>query len=213
MQFPRDVDILTRVRNKQRKEKHGTCSRLYSTTGRTRESKPENGQVWIQKSLGQKFEEICLGQSKIGLTNKKTTAIIRETQGKKMTIADQIFAELDRAIEDSFEVACESLPASFQGKRKARSLGSIANQIRKKDGKIKDPRAKSVKFETVNGQRKITKATKERLQTIEAYAKMAEANNALEFDTNEDRLYRAELNFCAMLVKVGILNEEDFEND
>ena len=130
-----------------------------------------------------------------------------------MNKATQLFAELDAAIEDSFEVSCESLPASFQGKRKTRSLASIANQIRKKDKTPKDPRAKSIKFETVNGERKTTKATKERLQTIEAYAKMAEANNALEFDCNEDRLYRAELNFCSMLVKVGILSQEDFEND
>jgi hypothetical protein len=130
-----------------------------------------------------------------------------------MTIADTLFAQLDAAIVDSFEVDCESLPASFQGKRKTRSLASIANQLDKKSKKVKDPRAKSVKFETINGERKITKATAERLRTIEAYAKMAEANNALEFDCNEDRLYRAQLNFCSMLVKTGILSEEDFEND
>lgn len=128
-----------------------------------------------------------------------------------MTIADQLFAELDAAIEESFEVDCNSLPEKFKGKRKARKLGSIANQLGIKSKKVKDPRAVSCKFETVNCERKITKATKERLRVIEAYAKQAAANNELEFETNEDRLYNAQLTFCGMLVKVGILDAEDFE--
>jgi hypothetical protein len=129
-----------------------------------------------------------------------------------MTIADQIFAELDATIEDCFDVDSATLPEAFRGKRDRTSLKSLAKKVYK-TSKEKDPRAKSVKFETVNGKRKITKATRERLQAIEAYAKMAEANNALEFATNEDRLYRAELNFCSMLVKVGILSEEDFDSE
>ncbi len=126
-----------------------------------------------------------------------------------MTIANELFRQLDAAIEESFDVETSTLPASFQGKRKRRSLSSIANQVRKKDKTFgRDPRSVSVKFDKKGN---VTKATKSRLQTLEAYAKMVAEEKAIEFDVNEDALYSKELIFAGMLVKAGIIDPEDFE--
>ena len=119
-----------------------------------------------------------------------------QTKGKKMTIGQTLLNELNAAIEESFEVSNASLPEAFRGKRKARSLASIAKQICKADGPQRDPRGKRGSA---------------RLQTLELYAKMAETEQPLQFQPNEDLLYRAELRFAEVLIRVGVLSADDFE--
>lgn len=113
-----------------------------------------------------------------------------------MTIGQTLLNELNVAIEEAFEVSNASLPEGFRGKRKTRSLASIAKQLRKADGPQRDPRGKKGAA---------------RLQTLELYAKMVETEQPLEFEPNEDLLYRAELRFAEVLIRVGILSADDFE--
>ena len=42
---------------------------------------------------------------------------------------------------------------------------------------------------------------------------MAEQNLELEFDSNEDSLYTNQLTFCGAMVKAGLMDQEDFDNE
>ena len=117
-----------------------------------------------------------------------------------MTIGNALLKELETEIRNAFDVPAEWLPESYRGKRKTRKLSSVYNQLKKSNSDFdRDPRE--------------VRGSKERKAAIEKYAKMAEQNLELEFDSNEDTLYTNQLVFCGAMVKAGIMDLEDFENE
>jgi hypothetical protein len=132
---------------------------------------------------------------------------------KKMTVADQIFADLDRAIEEAFEVRVDSLPVAFRtAKRKTRTLGAIANQARRRRKVKKDPATVPCKFVKVDGKRTMSKATYARRDIIENYASQVVDGGEITFQQgNEAAIFAKEVEFAAMLVKEGIVPLSYFE--
>jgi hypothetical protein len=127
-----------------------------------------------------------------------------------MTVADRLFAELDRAIEDAFEVKVESLPQKYKvAKRPTRTLRSIANQARgRKKAPSADPMEVSCKFDKDGN---ITKGTSARRAIIARYASQVANAGEITFRTCQDELiFRKEVEFAAMLVKDGIVPLEFF---
>lgn len=113
-----------------------------------------------------------------------------------MTIASQLFVELDAVMDKCFIFTNDALPNSFQSKNPTRSLESIKNKIKKAESKKVDPRAK--------------RKSPERLQTIALYATMVEKEEPIGWCENPDRQYRSMVAFAAMLIENRILDAEDF---
>lgn len=129
----------------------------------------------------------------------------------------KLFSEFDALLADVLTVKNEALPEQFRNRVSADETTTMESLVKKTTPKAKsvsEQRAVSVKFETVNGERVITESTPERLAAIEAYAaQVAAGNEELTFDVDEHRLYRAQMTFATVMVKAGILSEEDFEED
>lgn len=117
-----------------------------------------------------------------------------------MTIGNELLKELNKEIRNAFDVPSAWLPESYRGKRSTRKLSSIYEQLKRSDSKFdRDPRE--------------VRGSKERMAVLDRYAKMAEQNLELEFDTNEDALYTNQVVFCGAMVKANIMDSEDFENE
>lgn len=134
----------------------------------------------------------------------------------------QLFADFRAVILESFEVSNESLPEAYRSKSKngKRSLASIEKQLIKGKPKQVNEMESSVKFDN---DRNIVSGSPSRLAAIEHYRKQVEnGSQSMELDggdekfvpfggLSEDKLYRAELNFAATLIKAGIM--EPFEDN
>lgn len=116
-----------------------------------------------------------------------------------MTIASQLFAELDSVMDKCFGFTNDALPESFQSKNPTRSLKSIKNKTKKAELKKVDPRTK--------------RNSPERLQTIALYATMAQKEEPIVWCENPDRQYRAMVAFATMLIETKVLDAEDFEEE
>lgn len=121
--------------------------------------------------------------------------------------AKELLKEAKRLIMDSVVVSNDYLPENYKTKRKGQTLTEISKKISKEKTR-KDPRAISVKF--VDDQ---IYATPERLAAINRYREMAETGQPLTDDQESDLLYVKQLEFAAMLVELGALTSEDFEED
>lgn len=129
----------------------------------------------------------------------------------------KLFSEFDSLLADILTVKNEAIPEAYRNRVSANGTTTMESLVKKTSPKVKsvsEQRAVSVKFETVNGERVITESTPERLAAIENYRKQAESGvDELSFDVDEHRLYRAQMTFATVMVKAGILSEEDFEED
>lgn len=116
-----------------------------------------------------------------------------------MTIASQLFRELDAAMDNSFSFLSDSLPETFRHKRETRTIASIKSQLEKANAKKVDPRAK--------------RNSPERLQTIQAYATMVEREEEIQWCENTDLQYNAMLRFAEMMVEIKVWDESTFEEE
>jgi hypothetical protein len=117
-----------------------------------------------------------------------------------MSIGQELLKELETEIRNVLEIPSEWLPENYRGKRKTRKLSSVYNQLKRSDSKLdRDPRE--------------VRGSKEREAVLAKYARMAEQNLELEFDSNEDSLYTNQLTFCGAMVKAGLMDQEDFDNE
>lgn len=117
-----------------------------------------------------------------------------------MSIGNELLKQLETEIRNVLEIPAEWLPESYRGKRKTRKLSSVYNQLKRSDSKFdRDPRE--------------VRGSAEREAVLAKYARMAEQNLELEFDSNEDSLYTNQLTFCGAMVKAGLMDVEDFENE
>jgi hypothetical protein len=117
-----------------------------------------------------------------------------------MSIGQELLKELETEIRNVLEIPSEWLPENYRGKRKTRKLSSVYSQLKRSDKNFdRDPRA--------------VRGSAERQAVLDRYAKMAEQNLELEFDSNEDALYNNQLTFCGAMVKAGLMDQEDFDNE
>ena len=113
-----------------------------------------------------------------------------------MTIANELFRQLDQLIEASFEVDAATLPEGIRGKRPTRSLASLANGIRRKDKSFgRDPRS--------------VKGSPERLAVIAKYRAMAQDCQPLCYQPDDDKQYQAEVRFVEIMIVAGIIDADD----
>jgi hypothetical protein len=118
-----------------------------------------------------------------------------------------MFKRAEQAVIDAIMVPSEWLPEAYRGKRSERKLSSVVKQAkRKRKNLFKEPREISVKFDS---DRKVTSATPERLAILERYADCIERGVEIDYDVNEDKLYRANLEFAGAAMKAGWFGEEE----
>jgi len=128
--------------------------------------------------------------------------------------ANQLFAELNAAIVDCLMVPSSWLPENYRGVRSMRKLRSVVNQFRRENKKLFRPgREVNVTFERVDGERRIAFARPERLACLDSYASDVDAKREIQFDVDEDRLYRRQLEFLGAMVAGGIIDAEELEEE
>lgn len=104
------------------------------------------------------------------------------------------------SVADCIEVPHSWLPVEFRDRRRKThtSLRYVKRKLRKKK-----------MVESEHQERKSIKA-----RNIENYRKQIEAGQeAIEYNTNEEKLHRNSLTFCKLMVESGLMQEEEFENE
>lgn len=107
---------------------------------------------------------------------------------------NELIANLNKAIEMAIDVPNCLLPEEFHSVRGYRSLRSV-----KRMAKIKDE---------VESKHKREK--REKAKRIAAYAANLAQGKEIEYIADEERLYNNQINFCNAMVKVGLLEADDF---
>jgi len=103
---------------------------------------------------------------------------------------------LKQAILNSIVVKNEYLPPEFHDNREGgRSLGRLEELCEMKEETL-----------TPHQQDKLSKA-----ERIERYSLNAAAGEPIEYDVNEDKLYRNQQAFVGGMVNSGMIDEEDLE--
>lgn len=135
-------------------------------------------------------------QNKTHLTDKQFANLSPEMQ--------QAFNDFSEAIIDMLMVPASWLPESYRGKKKMRKLRSVVNEAKRRQKTAWKPdREVSVKFDA---DRNITSARPGRLEVLEKYAAAVEAGEPIEYNEDEDKLYRKQLDFVAAGVKAGMID-------
>ena len=112
---------------------------------------------------------------------------------------------------DAIMVPTEWLPESYQGKRSSRKLRSVVSEAKRRHKNLFKPeREVSVKFD--ENRNVISNPESERLATIDKYRAAVEAGEEIEYDVNEDKLYRNQLDWVSAAVRAGMFadDEDDF---
>lgn len=101
--------------------------------------------------------------------------------------------QAEQTVIDAILVPQEWLPESYRGKRSHRKLSSVVKQFDRQAPKsVREPDEVSVKFDD---KQRITSATPERLARLEKYREAIQSGGEIEYDVNDDKLYRKQLNF------------------
>lgn len=130
------------------------------------------------------------------------------TNRAEMTVgARDALNALDASLMQMFEVKSASIPEEFRGKKKATTFEQIQNKLFKAEKDAPDPRSISVKFSggTIEG-------TAERLATVNKY-RDADDDGINYGQIDERGQYEAEVNFCCLLAKWGVLTEDDLQEE
>lgn len=123
----------------------------------------------------------------------------------------ELFNNLSNAIIDMLMVPAEWLPESYRGKKKMRKLRSVVNESKRRQKTAWKPdREVSVKFDS---DRNITSARPGRLAVLEKYAADVAAGREIQYDVDEDKLYRVQLDFVSAGIKAGMFEVDEFESD
>tara|TARA_Y100001951_G_C11037579_1_gene128416 strand:- start:30 stop:365 length:336 start_codon:yes stop_codon:yes gene_type:complete len=104
------------------------------------------------------------------------------------------FEQMDAAIKEGIWVPNDLLPERYQDHR---SGGSTLERL----DRIYDEEIRP------NLEHKQMKA--EKAERLEKYAAQYEAEGKIDYDVNEDRLYRNDMSFCSGLLKAGIIEADD----
>ena len=119
----------------------------------------------------------------------------RETMSYKFenTIGGQLLAELRDAIMECVEVPNDLLPEEYRNNRDGvRTLAELEAMHSEA---------------TQPSQHQLDKAAK--AERCEKYRKQWEANESIEYDVDEDRLYKNELTFCKLASDAGWIELDD----
>lgn len=135
------------------------------------------------------------------------------TNRAEMTVgARDALNALDVSLMQMFDVKTAALPVAYRGKRKRTTFEQIQTQLKKESKGTEqdpdyDPRNVSVKFSggTIEG-------TAERLATINKY-RDADEDGISYGNIDERGQYEAEVNFCCLLAKWGVLTEDDLQEE
>ncbi len=109
--------------------------------------------------------------------------------------ADQLIAQLNKAIEKAIQVPNSYLPVAYHSETGYRTLSSV-----KRMAKIKD------KIESEHKALKREKAAR-----IRVYAQQLERGEEISYVVDEHKLYNNQLAFCSAAIKAGWLEADDFE--
>jgi TP901 family phage tail tape measure protein len=144
--------------------------------------------------------------------NKKNSKKFNQGGLARRTIADDLFAELDRNLGDVLEIPNEWLPENLRDNRtKKVSVARLVKKLNARDAKLasKSGRGVSAKFDS---QRNIVQSSPERMAALESYRSQAERGEDIQYITpNEDKLYNSQMAFVKQMIREGMLTEEDFE--
>lgn len=122
--------------------------------------------------------------------------------------ANEIFGELNAAIENSLIVPNTLLPESLHGKDIEQKNADGSVEVLVGGQPLKMLARKANKPKSAKEKRAEQKAEKGR--RIEIYATQAEYSESLEYTSIDERLqYQAEIRFVAMLVKMDIVDLDD----
>lgn len=103
------------------------------------------------------------------------------------------FEKAERTILEAIDVPKEWLPESYRGERSHRNLWSVEKEYRRRiKEKEVDPHSVSVKIK--DGE--IREGTPERLERLENYANDVANERDIDYNVNEDRLYRNQQAFA-----------------
>ena len=128
-----------------------------------------------------------------------------------MKTVEQMLKDAEQTVIDCLLVPNEWLPESYRGKKSHRKLRSVVNEAkRRKRNLFKEDREVSVKFDN---NRNVVAARPGRLAVLEKYAADVAAGKEIDYDINEDRLYRNQLDFCTAAIKAGVFEADEFDVD
>lgn len=121
------------------------------------------------------------------------------------------FAELDNAIANCLGFTNEALPQRYHSKRdKVQSIARIVAKAKRHDSNLfKEDREVSVKFDKRGN---VKKARQGRLDILNAYRSMIDNEQPIEYDINEDKLYRNQVAFCGAMIRSGQFDADEFED-
>jgi hypothetical protein len=123
----------------------------------------------------------------------------------------KMFNAMSEAVVDALMVPASWLPESYRGKKSSRKLRSVVSEAkRRRRNLFKEDREVSVKFDA---KRNITDARPGRLAVLEKYRADVEAGREIEFDVNEDKLYRFEQAWCGAMLAAGVIEPDAFDEE
>jgi len=130
---------------------------------------------------------------------------------KKFTAQSLIDAENEAIDCLTITATTDWLPENYIGKRKRRNLRAVVNQSKRCNKKLwQDPNEISVKFDDSQN---VVCGTPERMARLSKYSENAANESPIDYNANDDRLYRKELVFCEAMVRAGIFESDDFTGE
>lgn len=119
--------------------------------------------------------------------------------------ADQIFAEITEVFESVVEITNESLPKELKTAG-GKSHKDNGDEVCRKWVHVSGDLDKALNKETA-----AAKLKREKTRRKEIYREQAVTQTITAIEIDELGQYQAELRFVSMLIKVGVLTIEDFE--
>ena len=111
---------------------------------------------------------------------------------------EELKAKLEASILEAIWVPNELLPERYHENREGGSTLKRLNRIY--DAEI----VPSLEYKQMQA---------EKAERVEKYAAQYEAEGKFDYDVNEHRLYHNEQSFCAGLLRAGVLDKDDFNDE
>jgi len=111
---------------------------------------------------------------------------------------EQLKSQMDAAIKEGIWVPNSVLPERYQDHRAGGSTLERLDRIY--DAEIQP----NLDYQQMKA---------EKAERLEKYAAQYEAEGKIDYDINEDRLYKNEQSFCSGLLKAGIIDADDLTEE
>jgi hypothetical protein len=121
-----------------------------------------------------------------------------EKENKMTKNFEQLISELDAAVAECVWVPNDLLPERYQDHREGGSTLERLNHIY--DAEI----LPNLEYQQMQA---------EKAERLEKYAAQYEAEGKFDYDINEHRLYHNEQSFCSGLLRAGVLEKDDFNDE